>query len=482
MSDNDGIVKNLGLIGLSNILIGFSTFIILPLLTNNLSSRDYGTWVQITVTISMVPTVVMLGMPFTMVRFLAVEKDRLNISDCFYSMLAITAITSLVASLLFFIFSGVLAGIFFSGYADVINVVAVIIFFECMSLLFVSYFRSRLQIKKYTLFSLVKIYVNLAAVAFMVMRGDGLMGAVVGFLVTDVLICLVMLCFILPEIGVAMPSFKDLKRHLRFGLPTIPSNISSWIISASDRYVIGGFLGASFAGYYTTGFMLGNIISMIITPLSFLLPSVLSKYYDENHITDVRVMLERSLKYYLMITIPAVFGIAVLARPMLEALSTPEIASYGYIVAPLVAIGTTITGLNAIISQVFILEKNTGFIAKACIVTAIAYLFMNILLVPVVGISGAGISLIVINIPMLLVLWHYSQKQVRIAIDLPLIAKYALSAAVMSVAILTIGHTGLSGIAISVMAGISVYFLSLLLMRGLRRDEIWLLRQFIKIH
>jgi O-antigen/teichoic acid export membrane protein len=396
-------------------------------------------------------------------------------------MLAITSMTSLAVSLLVLIFSGVLSRIFFSGHADIINILAPIIFFECMSLLFVSYFRSRLQIKKYTIFCLLKIYLNLAAVAFMVLEGRGLTGAVAGFLVTDVLICLAMLCFILPEIGITVPSFKNLKSHLRFGLPTIPSSISSWIIGASDRYVIGGFLGASFAGYYTTGFMLGNIVSMLITPLSFLLPSVLSKYYDENHLADVRNMLERSLKYYLMITIPLVFGIAVLSRQMLEVLSTPEIASQGYIVAPLVAIGTTITGVNAIISQVFILEKNTGFIAKACVATAIAYLFMNILLVPVVGISGAAISLILINIPMLLALWHYSQRQVRIGLDLPLISKYVLSAAVMSVAVLMINPTGLTGVVISALAGISVYFFSLLLMRGLRRDEIWLLRQFIHI-
>jgi len=40
-----------------------------------------------------------------------------------------------------------------------------------------------------------------------------------------------------------------------------------------------------------------------------------------------------------MLGIPAAFGISLLSRPVLNVLSTPEIASHGYMITPFMALG-----------------------------------------------------------------------------------------------------------------------------------------------
>jgi hypothetical protein len=52
------------------------------------------------VTIGLVPGVVMLGLPYTMVRFLAAAKSREEIQEGYYSIVGITVVTAGVPRLL----------------------------------------------------------------------------------------------------------------------------------------------------------------------------------------------------------------------------------------------------------------------------------------------------------------------------------------------------------------------------------------------
>ena len=74
--------RQIGIIGATNLLISLSGLILLPILTKTLPIEEYGTYVQITVTIGLVPGVVMLGLPYTMVRYLAAAKSREEIREC----------------------------------------------------------------------------------------------------------------------------------------------------------------------------------------------------------------------------------------------------------------------------------------------------------------------------------------------------------------------------------------------------------------
>ena len=68
------------------------------------------------------------------------------------------------------------------------------------------------------------------------------------------------------KIGIRIPRFKlsTIKEYLGFGLPIVPGRISSWIVQASDRYLIGIFLSVAFVGYYSPGYALGNIIAIAL--------------------------------------------------------------------------------------------------------------------------------------------------------------------------------------------------------------------------
>lgn len=109
---------------------------------------------------------------------------------------------------------------------------------------------------------------------------------------------------------------------------------------------------------------MGSIITMFTAPLAFMLPAVLSKYYDENNTKEVNIILSYSLKYFLLLAIPSAFGLSLLSKPMLMILSTPEIALQGYLITPFVALGALLFGAYAVIVQVIVLEKKTKITGK----------------------------------------------------------------------------------------------------------------------
>ena len=102
--------QRVGLIGITNLLISLSGIIFLPILTKNLSIEEYGMWNQLMVTVGIVPSVALLGLPYAMTRFLPALEKREEIQEAFYSIFFVVTVASVAASLLIYIFSNGIPG------------------------------------------------------------------------------------------------------------------------------------------------------------------------------------------------------------------------------------------------------------------------------------------------------------------------------------------------------------------------------------
>ena len=258
--------QRIGLIGVTNLFVSLSGIILLPILTKNIPVEDYGIWVQINVTIGLIPAVIMLGLPFTMVRFLASAKKREEIQEGFYSIAFIVIFTSAIASFLLFLLSRLIAASLFDNNLTIARILSLIVFIKCLNGLLLNFFRTFQQIKRYSIFLFIRTYLNVILVALFVLSGYGIFGAVIGLLISSFFVFLVMASLIISEIGIRIPKFINIREYLAFGLPTVPANLSSWVVNSSDRYVISIFLGIIFVGYYFPGYTLGSIIIMFTAP------------------------------------------------------------------------------------------------------------------------------------------------------------------------------------------------------------------------
>ena len=464
--------QRVGLVGIVNLLVSLSGLILLPILTKTLPIEEYGIWVQILVTITLIAPIVGLGLPYTMVRFLAAETDKTKIQEGFYSVAVFISFTSLAASVLLLVFSEPFATAFLGGRVDLMRVISVIIPIECLNNLFLNYFRTFQRIKKYSLFNILYTYGMVAVVAYSLLSGYGIFGALISFLIARIIMFLLMGTLVVSEIGVKIPGFSHLKEYLRFGLPTVPGNFSAWIVNSSDRYIIGYLLGVAFVGYYSPGYLLGAIISMYIAPLGFLLPAVLSRLYDEGKEEEVKRYLEYTLKYFLMLAIPSVFGLSLLSESLLLTLSTPEIASYGYLITPFTAVSMLLSGVYSVIAQIIVLVKKTKIIGAIWIIAAVMNLGLNFVFIPYFGILGAAGTTLIAYTFAFIFTTYYSFEYFKFYIDFRFILKSIFASVIMSLVIIKWSPVGILDVLIVIGTCAVVYAAILLLLKGVKKEEI----------
>lgn len=484
VSEYKSIVRDIGSVGIANLFVSLSGLLLLPILTKTLPIEEYGTWVQITVTMGLIPAVAMLNLPFTMVRFLAAVKSRQEFQEGYYSIAAVMVMSGGLAAFALFILAEPVAAALFDNQVAITKILAVIVFLECINGLQLNYFRTVQQINQYSYLLSFKTCLQLILVGALVLAGYGLFGAAIGLFVTDLALLLIMCILITSEIGIAIPKFKHLREYLSFCLPTVPGGISNWVVNSSDRYVIALFLGPACVGYYSPGYALGNTISMFIAPLSFILPVVLSKYYDEGHHSDVKTILSYSMKYFLALAIPSVVGLSLLSKPLLTILSTPEIAEQGYLITTFLALSGLLFGLYAIITQILMLEKKTGISGTIWIVAAILNLGLNIIFVPIFGIIGAAVTTLLAFSLAFVLSTYYSFKYLVFDLNAAFILKCIIAAAIMGV-VVVIGGSRISGGLVSVILLVIisalVYTAGLFILRGFKKEEILFFKGLLRI-
>jgi O-antigen/teichoic acid export membrane protein len=380
-------------------------------------------------------------------------------------------VSNVIVTTLLFIFSKNIANLLFDGNTGVAILLPLIIFLACLNGLLLNFFRTFQQIKRYSTFLIIQTYLAVVIVSYIVIKGYGIFNATLGLLIANLIIFIIMSIFIIYNIGFKVPKFKNIREYLSFGLPIIPSNLSYWIVDSSDRYVIGILLGTAFVGYYAPGYTLGNIILMILSPFTTLLPAVLVSYYEENKINEIKVYLTYSLKYFLLIAIPSAFGLSVLSKPILLILTTPEIAINGYLVTPFVTLSALLFGIYGIIVNLLVLKKKTRITGIIWVIAAILNLCLNILFVPYFGILGAAaVTLFTYAIAFILTL-YYTFKYFDFDFDFKFMLKSIIASILMSLIIILIKPNGILSIITTVLMGVVIYFLILFILGGIKKEE-----------
>jgi len=480
MSDSifSRIVRDIGIIGLANICNSLSGILLLPLLTKVLGVQEYGLYVQFVVTMSLVATIATLGLPYATVRFLSGEKNKKQIQDDVYSTIALIALFSAVIGIILLIIAGSTSKMLFDGRTNLVYILCILIPVECILLSFVNLFRAFQETKKYAVVSLIKTYAEMIAVYTVVITGYGIIFIALTIFIFRTLLLIILIIIIVRTIGLGWPRFSRLRDYLRFGLPTVPGGLAAWVVGSSDRYLIGILQGTIYVGYYNPGYSLGSMINMLITPINFVLVSVLAKYYDENRMDLVRSIFNYSVKYFLVLALPAFFGVSLLSKPILELLSTSEIAEESYLVTPFIALGTLLFGVGGgIINFSLYLAKKTKILMYTWILAACVNFALDLILIPKLGIIGAAVASSIAYIVAFFFGIYFSTRYFKFIWDIASIIKIIVSSIIMVSFIKYFYPQNTTDLIVIVCTSICIYIISLLAIKGISKEELTFLKK-----
>jgi O-antigen/teichoic acid export membrane protein len=475
------LIKDTLVITLSNVFLAFKGIILVPVITKLLGTNDYGIWTQISVTLSFVVPIIMLGLPNALVRFLAGEKDRDEIKDGIYSSLTLIFIISGILSALLFIFPTPLATFFATG-SNIVRILAITITIECINQIILSVFLSFRQMSGYSFFTIFQTLGEIMLVILAVKLGFGLLGAIGALLASRVIITVFGGAYVLSNYRMKKPKFLKLKEHLKFSLPITLNSVSWWVLQSSDRYLINIFLGIKPVGIYSAAYGIGVAVpAMISSIFDLVLPPTLAKHYDEGNIDMVRAILSHSLKYFLFLALPVVFQLWALAKPTLAIFSNQEIVASGAVIIPIVAISMIFLGISRICNQVLSLKKRTGIIGAIWLVAACTNILLNILLIPKIGIMGAAYSTAISFALLMGLSIYYSIKHLTFHVEIIVILKSLVASVIVASIALWISPSGFVATFLTAIAGMFAYILILMLVKAFTPKEIAIFVESLRI-
>jgi O-antigen/teichoic acid export membrane protein len=117
------------------------------------------------------------------------------------------------------------------------------------------------------------------------------------------------------------------------------------------------------------------------------------------------------------------------------------------------------------------MHKQTGISTMIWTGSAGMNVLLNIILIPWLGILGAGISTLLVYIGALGITWKLVKKRVNIPLNISVIAKSIAASFVMGMVVVLMEPHGLLEVIIASILGGGVYFFMLLLLGGVTSKE-----------
>lgn len=269
----------------------------------------------------------------------------------------------------------------------------------------------------------------------------------------------------------------------KYGFPLVVGNLAAWILSLSDRYVLGFFRGAQEVGIYSASYAVAEYsILLVVSLFMYAAGPIVMSIWEKDGVEKSREFISKIARYYLIICLPAAMGLSVLAKPAIGVLTA---AGYheGYRIVALVAFGVFLLGLQHRFQLGLAFYKKTYLIMIAIVVSGLLNLGLNFLLIPKYGYMAAAVTTLVSYAFLLTMMIFVSRRYFVWDFPFKTLGRAACASAVMGAIVYFIGNSlttsNLVNLIVGICSGVVVYFGMLLLLREPQKDEIQELQSVI---
>ncbi len=376
-------LKNLSIFTISNFITKLLMFLMLPLYTSILTSKEYGTIDMITTTVNLAMPILTLCITEAIIRFTIEENtnkkqillNSLNIAFKGYILLLIASIVAwiigiefkiliifniyylvyTVSSLLTYYLKG-LERIKIIGWASVIRVITLILL-NCLLLLYLK-------------LSVVGYYVSL--------------------IVSDIIVIIIYI-YNLKKNKVVGNNEKNTtlkKEMIKYSKNFVLNSISWWINNASDKYILLLFYDLDITGIYSVAYKIPTIIEFVQAIYSQAWQISAIKEYNKKNSVE---FFSNMYKIYNIIIIFTVCLILIFLKVISKILFAKEFfIAWKYV--PFLLLAILFGALAGFLGSIYAANKDSKMYAKSTAIGAMTNIILNFLLIPSMAAHGAAVA------------------------------------------------------------------------------------------
>jgi O-antigen/teichoic acid export membrane protein len=430
------LVSSLGAYQVADVVSKFMAVLLLPVYTRYITPRGYGVVELLGNGVIFISIIVRFGMIEALLRFYFTDadqdrRDTLARRAASFLLVATTVSAAALAAACVPLSKLVL------GYRDPTTFLIAVLGLWTFTNLELVYGLLRVdeRLRAYAAAALTNVALTIASsLVLVVVLGDGARGLLLGNYgaSTAVLVALwwTMRARLRPRQRVGPAAAEPLGVLMRFGLPTVPAEVSVYALSIVDRYYIYHERSPALAGLYSIAIKLAGAVAFIVRAFQYAWPPLAYSIADD---AEARRLYGLVTTYYVAVAGWVVAGLTLEGRWVVRLLTS---ASYfrAYRALPWVALGWAMYGLWV----VFLVIAGRAKITTRNFPASLAGLFANVVLLLVLvgplGIAGAGIALCGAYLVMLTAMHLLTRRAFAVAFEWRRLVQLCLVMAALAVA------------------------------------------------
>jgi O-antigen/teichoic acid export membrane protein len=197
-----------------------------------------------------------------------------------------------------------------------------------------------------------------------------------------------------------------LRRMTRFGLPTMPAELSLYLLNFVDRIVIVRSAGLAEAGLYSLAVKFAQGVNVLVRGFQLAWPPLAYSIRDDG---EARRAYAAVVTWFVAGCAFVVTGMWLFSRWIVRALAAPQFFD-SYEAIGLIATGVTLYALYMVLVVILGRTGRTEFNFPATIAALIANVALNLALVPTLGIVGAGLALVASYVIVVALMYVFTQR------------------------------------------------------------------------
>lgn len=402
------LLKNVGILTISNFASKILVFLLVPLYTSVLSTEDVGMYDIVVSTVSLLYPLLTLNICDALMRFLMDKNYPKNeIAAIGIKYVGIGIISTLMILVIIHI-----AGMFpqIEGLEILIALYSV---FYILNQFMIQFSKGLEQVSSLGVSGVIGTIVMIVAnILSLIVLKIGLKGFFISSILAQAIptVFLAYKCKVIQYLKPFTISKETQKIMLLFSLPLITNALGWWVNSAADRYTVAWLCGLSANGLIAVSYKIPQIINTVqgIFIQAWQISAI--KEYGEK---DISAFYGKA--FFLMNAIMSIScaALIILTKPLAFILyKNVFFAAWEYV--PFLLISSVFNGAAGFLGSILMAKKDSKSMAISAITGSIINIVLNIVLVLLIGVQGATIATAVSSFFIFGVRYYASRKNLVI--------------------------------------------------------------------
>ncbi len=418
------LVSSLAAYQVADVVSKFMAVLLLPVYTRYISRAGYGVVALLVNGVIFISILVRLGIIEAFLRYYFSDTDQQRRDALARKAILFLVIATTVVSAGLAAAAGPLSKLVLSHRDPLTFLVAVLGLWSFTNLeLAYGLLRVDERLKAYATASLTNVAMTIAAsVVLVVVLKDGARGLLLANYGASTLVLLALWWTMRHRLMPKPVNAEPLRLLMRFGLPTVPAEASVYALSLVDRFYIYHHKNPALAGLYAVAVQLAGAVALIVRAFQYAWPPLAYSVSDDREAARLYGLVTT---YYALVAGMVVAGLALLGRWVVRVLAAHSFFG-AYKALPWVALGWALYGLWVVFLVIAGRAKVTTRNFPASLAGLAANVVLIVVLVPPLGIAGAGIALCGAYVIMLGVMHLLTRRAFAVAFEWRRLAQLCL--------------------------------------------------------